>query len=230
MAVEKEILEHKEPSPRLPTTNICSAERKALAELSQRTDILIKPADKGSAVVIMTREDYIKETLRQLSNTNHYKHIDSCLTGEHAALTTIKDTTDFLQKLYKLVKISPTAILVTLDVSSLYTNIPTEEGIQKSPSDVPIEGICDLLGRILNLNNFEFNGGHYIQVQGTAMGTRVAPSYANIFMGKFEEQHVYKRNLKPLVWWRYIDDIFAAQTSTQHIRPSGSRQKPPLHL
>ncbi|XP_078583735.1 uncharacterized protein LOC144866254 [Branchiostoma floridae x Branchiostoma japonicum] len=297
MAVEKEILEHKEPSPRLFKTNITDAERTALAELSRRTDIIIKPADKGSAVVIMKREDYIQEALRQLSNKDHYKNIDSCPTEEHAALvrTTllkllnegsiseeefnylapihprtpvfyllpkihkegnpgrpiisandcaterisefadhhlrplvqklpsyIKDTTDFLQKLNILGKISPTAKLVTLDVSSLYTNIPTEEGIQacrealqKNPSDVPTEAICDLLDRILNLNNFEFNGGHYIQVQGTAMGTRVAPSYANIFMGKFEEQHVYTRNLKPLIWWRYIDDIFAIWTHSE---------------
>jgi hypothetical protein len=35
--------------------------------------------------------------------------------------------------------------------------------------------------------NFTFNGDHYIQINGTAMGTKMAPSYANIFMGKLEK-------------------------------------------
>jgi hypothetical protein len=35
---------------------------------------------------------------------------------------------------------------------------------------------------------FTFNGDHYLQINGTAMGTKMAPSYANTFMGKFEKQ------------------------------------------
>ena len=40
------------------------------------------------------------------------------------------------------------------------------------------------------------------------MGTKLAPSFANIFMGWFEDTHVYTYKLKPLIWKRYIDDIF----------------------
>ena len=40
------------------------------------------------------------------------------------------------------------------------------------------------------------------------MGTRMAPSYANLFMGRLEESFLDSRNLKPLFWARYIDDIF----------------------
>ena len=40
------------------------------------------------------------------------------------------------------------------------------------------------------------------------MGTKVAPSYANTFMGWFEETHVYTYHLQPIVWKRFIDDIF----------------------
>jgi hypothetical protein len=41
---------------------------------------------------------------------------------------------------------------------------------------------------VLKKNNFIFNGDQYLQINGTAMGTKMAPSYANIFMGKLEKQ------------------------------------------
>ena len=31
------------------------------------------------------------------------------------------------------------------------------------------------------------SGEHYLQINGTAMDTKMAPSYANIFMQKFEK-------------------------------------------
>ena len=36
-------------------------EKQALAELRRNTDIVIKPADKGSAVIVQNRKDYILE-------------------------------------------------------------------------------------------------------------------------------------------------------------------------
>ena len=41
----------------------------------------------------------------------------------------IKDTTDFLNKLEKINRVPEGALLVTMDVTSLYTNIPHKEGI-----------------------------------------------------------------------------------------------------
>ena len=45
----------------------------ALKRLQQRKDIIIKPADKGGAVVVWDRELYITEANRQLSDSNFYK-------------------------------------------------------------------------------------------------------------------------------------------------------------
>ena len=42
----------------------------------------------------------------------------------------VRDTTDFLQKLDKVKNIPNDCLLVTLDVKSLYTNIPNNEGIK----------------------------------------------------------------------------------------------------
>ena len=62
------------------------------------------------------------------------------------------------------------------------------------------------------MNCFLFNENYYLQVHGTAMGTRMAPSYANLFMGKLEREFLLTQDLKPRVWWRFIDDIFAIWT------------------
>ena len=40
------------------------------------------------------------------------------------------------------------------------------------------------------------------------MGTKMAPTYANLFMGHLEEQMLEETTLKPLIWFRFIDDIF----------------------
>ena len=68
--------------------------------------------------------------------------------------------------------------------------------------------LLDLLEFILKKNNFQFNGTNYLQISGTAMGTKVAPSYANLFMSKLEKEMLETYPLKPTTWWRYIDDIF----------------------
>jgi hypothetical protein len=39
------------------------------------------------------------------------------------------------------------------------------------------------------------------------MGTKMAPSYANTFMGKFEKQLLESSIESPLSWYRFIDDV-----------------------
>ena len=68
--------------------------------------------------------------------------------------------------------------------------------------------LIKLLNKVLKCNNFDFNGNHFLQVGGTAVGTEVAPAYANTFMGWFEEKYVYTYHKQPLLCKRYIDDIF----------------------
>ena len=46
--------------------------------------------------------------------------------------------------------------------------------------------LCDLIRMIFTMNNFSFNDNHYLQIHGTAMGTKMAPYYANLFLGYFE--------------------------------------------
>ena len=92
----------------------------------------------------------------------------------------IKDTTDFINFIENT-QIPDNVILATLHVSSLYTNIPQEEGIeivcryyedhyeQKLP--IPTNDLRELMRLILEENSFKFNGKHLVQTHGIAMGT-----------------------------------------------------------
>ena len=44
------------------------------------------------------------------------------------------------------------------------------------------------------------------------MGTKMAPSYANIFMGRLEQDLLSTSPRQPHIWWRFIDDIFMLWT------------------
>ena len=130
----------------------------------------------------------------------------------------LKDTTDFINFI-ESTKVKNRTFLVSMDVTSLYTNIPQNEGIDtvckayenfyKESPPIPTHYLREMLRLILKENSFQFCGKHYLQIHGTAMGTKMAVSFANIFMAKIETEILSKSVFKPTVWKRYIDDIFS---------------------
>ena len=72
----------------------------------------------------------------------------------------------------------------------------------------PPSSLSNLPSFILALNHFSFDSRHYLQVKGTAMGTHIAPSYANLFMDFLEQDFLQSAEEKPSLWLRLIDDIF----------------------
>ena len=103
-------------------------------------------------------------------------------------------------------------------------NIPHNEGLHalrekldlRQNKSVSTKVLITLMTLILTLNNFIFNGINYLQMKGCAMGTNSSPAFANIFLGKFEEQFIYLiiQNLHK-IYLRYIDDIFMIWTGTK---------------
>ena len=122
----------------------------------------------------------------------------------------IKDTTDFLNKLSRFNNLPVNTILVTLDVTALYSNIPHNDGIgackkhldRRALSTTSSEDICQLIKIIVENNVLSFNDEYFLQVCGTAMGTRMAPCYANIFMAELEENFLSGYPCKPLAYYR----------------------------
>ena len=69
---------------------------------------------------------------------------------------------------------------------------------------------------VLQNNYFEFNGETKQKIFSTAIGTKSAPPYACIFMDQVESEFLKTQIHQPLVWFRYIDDIFFIWTHGQN--------------
>ena len=274
-------------------TNLSQEEQQAIRKLRGRSDIIVKPADKGGAVVVWSRDLYIQEANCQLSDDRFYQRLEADPTQDYQKIVkdTLKDmvatcelppmaqhlvvTTPRTSRFYMLPKIHkpgnpgrsivsacscptenisayldevmapfvrnlPTYIkdtnhalrvfdsfsfddldarsrfLFTMDIKALYTVIPNDGGLEalahfldqqtnKEPLTHTLTRLAEL---VLTLNAFSFNGQHYRQTGGVAMGTKMGPSYACLFVGFVEEQiYANYTGFLPQLHKRYIDDV-----------------------
>ena len=87
---------------------------------------------------------------------------------------------------------------MAMDVTSLYTNIPQSEAIKlvclscekyhNYVPAIPTQYLREMLKLILRENSFQLNGKNYLQTHGTAMSTKMAVAFANIFMADTEKK------------------------------------------
>ena len=68
---------------------------------------------------------------------------------------------------------------------------------------------------ILKENSFQFNGKHYLQTHGIAMGAKMAVAFAVIFMAHIEKELLAASPFKPTLWKRFKDDIFSVWTISE---------------
>ncbi|CAJ0927185.1 unnamed protein product [Ranitomeya imitator] len=272
------------------STNLSAPDFQALQTLRNDKDIIIKPADKGGAIVVMNKSDYTKEIHRQLHDDTVYRLLPAdpttmirnfiketldpyvekgvidgktreyltkdfpiipvfyILPKIHKSLehppghpivastesilsplaiflekiltplirtlpSFLLDTGDFLRQLRNLDSLPADLLLVSLDVRDLYTSIPHTRGIL-SVRHLLTNSLLhpDFLQKI-----FMFEDQFFLQTKGTAMGSNVAPPYANSYMALFEEEIVYPDPLFQAYcpfWRRYIDDVFCLWTGT----------------
>ncbi|XP_070550150.1 uncharacterized protein [Ptychodera flava] len=137
--------------------------------------------------------------------------------------TYIKDTTDFIRKMDSI-QAPNNAILVTLDVVSMYTNTQHDDAIQaigKALNNAtqtnneqtnihkpPTEYMLAMLNIILKNNTFEFNNEFYKQTCGCAMGSPSSPNIADITFHELELKIIHQHTTKISLWCRFRDDIF----------------------
>ena len=102
----------------------------------------------------------------------------------------------------------------------MYINIPLQEGLDafeetlnsREDKTIPTEFIMKLVKIIMEKNIFTFNNQHWLQLLGTSMGSRVSPTWANLFYGVLEKKILQNcpPHLKDFIflWRRFITDIF----------------------
>ena len=132
----------------------------------------------------------------------------------------IKKTTDFLEFIKNDVK-EPFDHMVSFDVVSLFTNVPlnkvldfirlkTEENVYQF--ELEVGKICELIILCVKDTYFTFNGIHYCQTYGVAMGSSLSPILANLYMEFFETSllpNIHIDGLRIICYKRYVDDTFA---------------------
>ena len=128
----------------------------------------------------------------------------------------IKDSGDFIKKLKKIKEVANDAIMVTADVFGLYPIIRHDVGLEalRKTLDEQVNKKMvlrtllkwqNLFWKITTLNLMVKLNNNFL---ATAIGTKFAPPYACIFMGKVEIEFLESQVCKLLVWFRYIDDVF----------------------
>ena len=142
----------------------------------------------------------------------------------------IEDTPDLLrlfEEINEKENLPSNAKPFSIDIKSFYTNILLRDGIEafeealenRDNKEIPTEYLIKLLKLVMEGNIFKFNNEFWTQLIGTSMGTRVAPTYAYIFMGKLKKLMLSHcpADLKPFLhtWKRYIDDILVIWTGTE---------------
>ena len=134
----------------------------------------------------------------------------------------IRDTSDFLTKLHGMKQpiiggegYKP--LMFCMDVAKLYPSVPREEGIaacrealeERKTANIPADDLIEIIELVLDNNNFQLGESrNYIQTEGTAIGSKLGRNFACTYMGAWERELLNRTPLKPLSWYRYIDDIW----------------------
>ena len=140
---------------------------------------------------------------------------------------TVKDSFQFAEEICEQ---DPTLTMGSLDVDSLFTNIPLDETIdicinQRFENTDTVEGfkkseLKQLLCLATKESYFLFNGLLYKQIDGVAMGSPLGPSLANAFLSYYEKNWLNNcpQGFKPVFYRRYVDDIFLLFKSIDHLK------------
>lgn len=133
----------------------------------------------------------------------------------------IKDTYDYVEKIRNQV-IPANALLITADVTALYTNMHhdriietiTEKFRNHPDPKRPDNQLIQLLTLLLKNNDFSFNNNMYLQVTGAAMGYPTSPSCADIYLEQLDDQICSTFADYIPFYFRFLDDINFAWTGT----------------
>ena len=148
--------------------------------------------------------------------------LSSLTTNEY----TVSDSFTFAEEISKQ---NAQYFMASLDINSLFTNIPLDETVKICVDSLYSETDCisglskdefsELLSLATNQSYFKFNGQFFRQVDGVAMGSPLGPCLANAFLCHHEKTWLNDcpSEFKPIYYRRYVDDIFVLFSSPDHL-------------
>ena len=123
---------------------------------------------------------------------------------------------------------TPNGIIASLDVTSLFTNVPVCRIIDiildyvyhhpfLSPPSIPMNTMRELLLICTTEAPFKCPRGKlFVQHDGIAMGSPLGVLFSQAFMASVEEEAFKDPSITPQIHCRYVDDLFiCAQSSAQ---------------
>ena len=130
----------------------------------------------------------------------------------------IKDTCNFLNKIKNINAIPENTILVTAYVLAFIQVYHMKLGWRhlerhwiKGKHKVHTSTLNKMAEFVLKNNYFQFSEKVYRQISGTTIATTFAPPYACLFMDEVDSKFLQIQKFQPLVWFRYIYDIFFSE-------------------
>jgi len=131
-----------------------------------------------------------------------------------------KDSFEFVKRIKEIIlNERKTYIMCSFDVESLYTNVPVDEAInltldymykQNKLINVPFhrQQMKQFLELSIKDAPFQFHNKIFKQADGVGMGNPLSPILADLWMQKIEQKLNKFSTNKPIIWLRYVDDIF----------------------
>ena len=161
-------------------TNAIREQNSEVVSINKSQDLKVRPMVGGPKCPTRKLSELIDALLKPF-----LKHVKSC----------IRDSIDFLNKCDR--NTDRNTVTATFDVVGLYTNIPHTFGMdvvryfllkykEYIHPRFNIRFILESIDVILKNNTCVFDNEYFLQLQGTAMGTVFAPTYANLSMGYHE--------------------------------------------
>ena len=119
--------------------------------------------------------------------------------------------------------------MTSLDVESLFTNIPLDETIENCINDLfsyndNVHNFIKDFKELLKFASYElfftFDNEYYIQLDGVAMDSALGPTLANVFLCHFQKQWLSDspQVFCPNIYRRYVDDVFVTFNSHELLK------------
>ena len=211
--------------------------------VKKRINNLIKKANSNSAFFSTVIGDYrpgycygtvkthkpgnpLRPIISQVTTPTYQvaKKLNAILTPYVPTCRSVQSATEFIDLLHTA---PPCNNIASLDVESLFTNVPVDETIDiiikrvyhsNQPAlDIPEDVLRSLLHTCTKEAPFLSHRGElYRQIDGVAMGSPLGVLFANIYMAAVEEK-TFQDNPPSGIYARYIDDIFVTTNTDNEV-------------